>query len=71
MSGWQDWAVALLLLLCAGRIVWGVCRTFRRAGRGESPCGNCPSCCRTAASPAGKRASCCHGKKKKKKSCAE
>lgn len=80
MSDWQDWAVTLLLILCVGRIIFGVVRSFRRAGRGENPCSHCAGCSSFRSSsrqigPVDEAekgvCACCEKKKagKKKKSC--
>lgn len=80
MSDWQDWAVTLLLILCVGRIIFGVVRSFRRAGRGENPCSHCAGCSSSRSSsrqicPVDEAekggCACCEKKKagKKKKSC--
>lgn len=44
MNGWQEWVVALLLVLCAVRIVRGLF-SFGRRGRHGSPCSSCTSVC--------------------------
>ena len=71
MSNWQDWVVALLLVLCMGRIVYNVVRSFRRAGRGESPCSHCSGACSSRHFSVQDDSCCCQGQKKNKKSCCK
>ena len=42
---WQEWAVALLLLLCIVRIGLNVRNFFRKANGKKSPCSSCPTGC--------------------------
>ena len=44
-SNWQNWVVALLLLLCIWRIGVGILSSFRLIKKHKSPCDNCPSGC--------------------------
>lgn len=45
MSNWQQWVVIILLLLCFGRIGWGVYAFFRRAKKKGNPCDSCVTGC--------------------------
>lgn len=69
MSSWQEWVVALLLLLCAVRIATSAYSFFRQAKEKSNPCENCVSGCELKDLYEKKRAECSGGTKKKKKSC--
>ena len=42
---WQECVVAVLLVLCVIRIVYGIYNFFRRTKNNENPCANCASGC--------------------------
>lgn len=69
MASWQEWAVALLLLLCVGRIGKGLCSFFSRAGKKNNPCETCVSGCELKSIYDRKRTGCDKEYKKKKKKC--
>lgn len=69
MDSWQEWVVALLLLLCAVRIGRNVYAFFHRAEKNGNPCDGCASGCELKELYDKKRAMCSEGAKKKKKSC--
>lgn len=69
MNGWQEWAVGLLLLLCIGRIGWGVYRFFVRVKKKDNPCENCATGCELRTLYESKRRSCRKELKKTKKKC--
>lgn len=69
MNSWQEWAVALLLLLCAVRIGKGIYVFFSRMEKNNNPCDNCASGCELKGLYDKKRAACSDGRKKEKKSC--
>ena len=69
MDSWQEWVVALLLLLCAVRIVMSTYSFFNRAKGNGNPCDSCASGCELKDLYDKKRAECGGGTKKKKKSC--
>jgi uncharacterized membrane protein len=69
MSNWQEWVIALLLLLCVIRIGMSVYAFFRRAKEGGNPCDTCATGCDLKRLLNEKRAECGKGRKKKKKSC--
>ena len=45
MMNWQQWVVAILLLLCIVRIGWGIYAFFRRTKENGNPCANCVTGC--------------------------
>lgn len=45
MMNWQQCVVAILLLLCAVRIGWGIYSFFQRAKSNDNPCENCVTGC--------------------------
>lgn len=69
MMNWQQWVVALLLLLCAVRIGWGFYTFFRRTKKSDNPCANCVTGCDLKRLMDDKRAECGTKKKDKKKNC--
>lgn len=70
MDGWQDWAVALLLLGCIWRIGKKVWDFFRRIGdEKNNPCEGCPSDCKLRELHEAGRRGYHKMPKKKKKSC--
>lgn len=69
MNSWQEWVVALLLLLCIVRMGMGVYTFFRQVRGKANPCDTCISGCELKKLYDEKRAECVGSKKKKKKSC--
>lgn len=69
MNSWQEWVVALLLLLCAVRIGKGIYVFFSRMEKNNSPCDNCASGCELKDLYRRKQRDCAKERKKKKKSC--
>lgn len=69
MNSWQEWVVALLLLLCAVRIGKGIYVFFHRMKKNNNPCENCASGCELKDLYNKKRATCSDVRKKEKKSC--
>ena len=45
MSNWQNWAVALILLLCIVRIGQRVYAFFMKVKEKRNPCENCATGC--------------------------
>ena len=43
MNSWQEWVVALLLLLCAVRIGMSIYSFFHRVKENGNPCDSCAS----------------------------
>lgn len=58
MSNWQEWGVALILLVCAGRIVFTLFSFFRKNEKKSNPCQSCISACSLRPSYKEKRVSC-------------
>lgn len=69
MMNWQQWVVAILLLLCIVRIGWGIYTFFRRTKENSNPCANCVTGCDLKRLMDEKRAACSVTKKEKKKKC--
>lgn len=69
MNSWQEWVVALLLLLCAVRIGMSIYSFFHQVKENGNPCGNCISRCELGSLCGKERAECSGIAKKKKKSC--
>ncbi len=69
MSGWQEWAVALVLLLCLYLTGRRIRTLFRRTDEKDNPCADCVTGCDTKRMYGEKRSAC--GKKPKipKKKC--
>lgn len=42
---WQDWAVGIVVLLCAIEVVRRSIRFFRSAKNNDNPCASCTSGC--------------------------
>ena len=68
---WQEWIVALLVLLCTARIGMNVISFFRSSGKKNSPCDSCPTGCEIKRLYDRKRMECSDKpeEKGKKKSC--
>lgn len=69
MSNWQEWVVALLLLLCAIRISQNIYAFFRRTKEKNNPCENCASGCELKNLYDKKRSECNKERKDAKKKC--
>ena len=69
MSNWQNWAVALILLLCIVRIGQRVYAFFMKVREKRNPCENCATCCELKQLYEKKRSECSDGKKEIKKKC--
>ena len=69
MNSWQEWVVALLLLLCAVRIGMSIYSFSHRVKENGNPCDSCASGCEPKNLYDQKRAECSGVTKKKKKSC--
>ena len=69
MMNWQQWAVAILLLLCIVRIGWGIYAFFRRTIDNGNPCANCVTGCDLKRLMDEKHVECSATKKEKKKKC--
>ena len=69
MMNWQQWAVAILLLLCIVRIGWGIYAFFRRTKENGNPCANCVTGCDLKRLMDEKHVECSATKKDKKKKC--
>lgn len=71
MMNWQQWVVAILLLLCIVRIGWGIYAFFRRTKENGNPCANCVTGCDLKRLMDEKRAECSVTKKKRRKIAAD
>lgn len=71
MNNWQEWVVAILLLLCVVRIGMSIYSFFRRANEKDNPCAGCASGCELKRLYDEKRDECSKKRKKTKKSCCE
>lgn len=69
MSNWQNWAVALILLLCIVRIGQRVYAFFMKVKEKRNPCKNCATGCELKQLYEKKRLECSDGKKEIKKKC--
>lgn len=69
MNNWQEWVVAILLLLCVVRIGMSVYSFFRCTKEKGNPCASCASGCDIKRLYDEKRDECRKGSKKAKKSC--
>lgn len=67
MSNWQNWAVALILLLCIVRIGQRVYAFFMKVKEKRNPCENCATGCELKQLYEKKRSECSDGKKEIKK----
>lgn len=66
---WQEWIVALLVVLCVLRIVYGLYRFFRRSRANDNPCANCVSGCELKDMMQKRQQECRDRQKSKKKNC--
>ncbi|MCD8183980.1 MAG: hypothetical protein LUE99_13850 [Bacteroides sp.] len=69
MSNWQNWVVAVVLLLCAIRIGQSIYAFFRHVKEKRNPCENCASGCELKQLYDKKRAECSGERKETKKKC--
>ena len=69
MNSWQEWVVALLLLLCAVRIGMSIYSFFHRVKENGNPCDSCASGCELKNMMEKKRRECDVKKKSTKKNC--
>lgn len=69
MNAWQNWAVALILLLCVVRIGRGIYVFFRGIKEKRNPCENCATGCELKQLYEKKRAECGDKRKETKKKC--
>lgn len=67
MNSWQEWVVALLLLLCAVRIGMSIYSFFHRVKENGNPCDSCASGCELKNLYDKKRAECSGVTKKRRK----
>lgn len=66
MNNWQNWAVALILLLCIVRIGQSIYSFFRGVKEKRNPCANCATGCELYEK---KRSECSEERKETKKKC--
>ena len=66
---WQEWVVALLIVLCVARMVYGIYNFFCSTKNNENPCASCASGCELKDMMEKKRKECSSKKKKTKKNC--
>ena len=71
MLEWQDWIVALIVLLCVGRLSVSLWHLYQKTTGAENPCAHCTEPCDIKRLYDQKVQNCCHGHKKTKKSCCE
>lgn len=69
--GWQEWAVALLIILCIIRMIYGICVFFRRTKNNENPCAGCVSGCDLKSQLEQKQQECKTTRKSSKKKCCK
>ena len=69
MNNWQNWAVALILLLCIVRIGQSVYLFFRKVKEKRNPCENCATGCELKRLYEKKRSECSEERKEIKKNC--
>lgn len=69
MNNWQNWAVALILLLCIVRIGQSIYIFFRKVKEKRNPCENCATGCELKQLYEKKRSECSVERKEIKKKC--
>ena len=69
MNNWQNWAVALILLLCIVRIGQSIYSFFRGVKEKRNPCANCATGCELKNLYEKKRSECSEERKETKKKC--
>ena len=67
MNNWQNWAVALILLLCIVRIGQSIYSFFRGVKEKRNPCANCATGCELKNLYEKKRSECSEERKETKK----
>lgn len=67
--GWQEWVVALLVIVCVVRIGFTVRTFFHRAKKNENPCASCASGCELKNQLDKKKLECKENKSSGKKKC--
>ncbi len=67
--GWQEWVVALLVVVCVVRIGYRLRDFFRRVKSGKNPCGDCSCDCELRNLPLQERKDCKERKRKPNKKC--
>lgn len=45
LTNWQEWAVALVIVLCVLRIAYWAWQSFRRTRDNDNPCAHCTNVC--------------------------
>ena len=65
----QEWVVALLIVLCVARMVYGIYNFFRSTKNNENPCASCASGCELKRQLDKKQQECKVTKKHPKKNC--
>jgi hypothetical protein len=71
MLGWQDWIVALIVVLCVGRVGLSLWRLYQKTRRGDDPCAHCTQPCDIKHQHQLKKDNHCPCNKKTKNSCCE
>lgn len=72
IGSWQDWLVALIVVLCVARVGMGVWDMFLKGKQdGQNPCAHCSQPCDIKRQYEQKMQNCCLVDKKSKKSCCE
>ena len=66
---WQEWVVAVLVVLCVLRLIYSVRLFFRRAKSDDNPCANCASGCKLKELMEKRKQECRTKKKSTKKNC--
>lgn len=66
---WQEWVVALLILLCVFRMVSRIYTFFRQTRKNESPCSTCVSGCELKNQLGRKQSDCKEKDQRLKKKC--
>ncbi|MBQ9884803.1 MAG: hypothetical protein IJM43_10240 [Bacteroidaceae bacterium] len=71
LGNWQEWVVALVVVLCVAKVALSIFQTYKRGTEGNSPCAGCASPCDIKRLYDKKRESCQGNVKKSNKSCCE
>lgn len=69
MDNWQNWAVAVVLLLCAFRMVKGFYSFYRNIKEKRTACNCCANDCGLKHSHDKEEKDCCRNHSKEKKNC--
>ncbi len=67
--GWQEWVVALLVVICVVRTGYRVRDFFRRVKSGKNPCDSCSCDCELRNLPKHERGDCKERSHKTNKKC--